>query len=246
MSSGFWFVDRNNKEQGPVGKDDIVGMIRAGSINRESHIWSAGLNDWKMAGQVEDFAAHFLPAGPPARNLSVDPKRQALIVLQDKRAITAALILAASFLPFVGGLAPVSIVGIHSSVTAMNQALGLMMRFGSTGRGQGAPPIGDITAALDILLVLYVVPISAIVVLFAALTTGRSRFWAFLNGLMSVALPIVVPLIAVALVTAALPKDIQALFGQSLSGFDLNNVGVGFWAIACLGLLQIFFSFRRS
>ena len=176
MSSGFWFVDRNNREQGPVSKDDIVGMIRAGSIKRESHIWSAGLNDWRMADQVEDFAAHFLPAGPPARNLSVDPKRQALIVLQDKRAIIAALILAASFLPFVGGLAPVSIIGIHSSVTAMNQALGLMMRFGSTGRGQGAPPIGDITAALDILLALYAVPISAIVVLFAALTTGRSRF----------------------------------------------------------------------
>jgi GYF domain 2 len=65
MSSDFWFLDREHKQCGPVGEDELVRLVRTGTIGRETQIWSAGMTEWRMAGQVDRFAPLFGPPGPP-------------------------------------------------------------------------------------------------------------------------------------------------------------------------------------
>jgi hypothetical protein len=65
MSSDFWFLDREHKQSGPVGEEEFVRLIMEGTIGRETQIWTAGMNEWRMAGQVDRFAPLFGPPGPP-------------------------------------------------------------------------------------------------------------------------------------------------------------------------------------
>jgi hypothetical protein len=66
MSAGFWFLDREHKQCGPVGEEEFVRLIRAGTIGQETQMWTAGMSEWRMAGQVDPFAALFGASGPPA------------------------------------------------------------------------------------------------------------------------------------------------------------------------------------
>jgi hypothetical protein len=66
MSSDFWFLDREHKQCGPVGEEEFVRLVRAGTISPDTQIWSAGMTEWRMAGQVERFAPLFGTSGPPA------------------------------------------------------------------------------------------------------------------------------------------------------------------------------------
>ncbi len=65
MSSDFWFLDREHKQCGPVGEDELVRLVRAGTIGRDTQIWAVGMTEWRMAGQVDRFASLFGPPGPP-------------------------------------------------------------------------------------------------------------------------------------------------------------------------------------
>ncbi len=64
MNSDFWFLDREHKQCGPVGEDEFVRLIRRGTISRETQIWTAGMSEWRMAGQVDRFAPLFAASGP--------------------------------------------------------------------------------------------------------------------------------------------------------------------------------------
>jgi hypothetical protein len=65
MSADFWFLDREHKQRGPVGEEEFVGLVRQGTIGRETYIWSTGMTEWRMASQVDRFAALFGTSGPP-------------------------------------------------------------------------------------------------------------------------------------------------------------------------------------
>jgi hypothetical protein len=66
MSSDFWYLDREHKQCGPVGEAEFVRLIRGGTIGRETQIWTAGMSEWRMAGQVDRFVPLFGASGPPA------------------------------------------------------------------------------------------------------------------------------------------------------------------------------------
>jgi hypothetical protein len=40
-------------------------LIKEGTISRDTQIWTAGMSEWRMAGQVERFAPLFGTSGPP-------------------------------------------------------------------------------------------------------------------------------------------------------------------------------------
>jgi hypothetical protein len=63
MSTNFWYLDRDHTQRGPVGEDEFVRLIGQGAITRETLIWTAGMTEWRMAGQVPNVTALF---GPPA------------------------------------------------------------------------------------------------------------------------------------------------------------------------------------
>jgi hypothetical protein len=67
MSSNFWYLDRDHTQRGPVGEDEFVRLIRQGVIIRETLIWTAGMGEWRVAGQVPTVSALFGPSAPAAR-----------------------------------------------------------------------------------------------------------------------------------------------------------------------------------
>jgi hypothetical protein len=64
MSSNFWYLDRDHTQRGPVGDDEFARLIRQGVITRETQMWTAGMTEWRMAGQVPNVSALF--GGPRA------------------------------------------------------------------------------------------------------------------------------------------------------------------------------------
>ncbi len=67
MGEEFWFLDVEGNQQGPVGKDEFVRLIRAGSISQRTTIWAAGMADWQPAGQVDSLSSLFARTQPPPR-----------------------------------------------------------------------------------------------------------------------------------------------------------------------------------
>ncbi len=65
MSAGFWFLDHEHKQCGPVGEEEFVRLIRAGTIGRDTQMWTTGMSEWRIAGEVERFAPLFGASGPP-------------------------------------------------------------------------------------------------------------------------------------------------------------------------------------
>jgi uncharacterized protein DUF4339 len=64
MSSNFWYLDRDHTQRGPVGEDEFVRLIRQGAITRETMMWTAGMTEWRPAGQVPNVAALFGASAP--------------------------------------------------------------------------------------------------------------------------------------------------------------------------------------
>ncbi len=64
MSSNFWYLDRDRTQLGPVGEDEFVRLIRQGAVTRETLMWTAGMGEWRMAGEVPNVAALF--GAPPS------------------------------------------------------------------------------------------------------------------------------------------------------------------------------------
>ncbi len=64
MSSNFWYLDRDHTQRGPVGEDEFVRLIRQGVITRETMMWTAGMSEWRPAGQVPSVAALFGASAP--------------------------------------------------------------------------------------------------------------------------------------------------------------------------------------
>jgi GYF domain 2 len=66
MSANFWYLDRNRTQLGPVGEDEFVRLIRQGAVTRETLMWTAGMGEWRMAGEAPNVAALFGPTAPAA------------------------------------------------------------------------------------------------------------------------------------------------------------------------------------
>src|SRR5271155_1596052 len=65
MSSDFFYLDREHKQCGPVGREGLVRLIGEGAISGETLIWTSGMTEWRMAAQVEGVAPLFGPSTPP-------------------------------------------------------------------------------------------------------------------------------------------------------------------------------------
>jgi uncharacterized membrane protein YhaH (DUF805 family) len=63
----FYYLDGARNQQGPVPSDEIARLARAGSIRRDTMVWSAGMAEWSAAGQVGELAPLFAQAAPPPR-----------------------------------------------------------------------------------------------------------------------------------------------------------------------------------
>ncbi len=62
-----WHVAENGETKGPFSEPDLARMAASGSLTRASHVWTAGQDGWKAAGDT-DLARLFsmIPPPPPA------------------------------------------------------------------------------------------------------------------------------------------------------------------------------------
>lgn len=166
--------------------------------------------------------------------------------LNDKRALIATVIIAASFLPFIGaGNSTASLIDIQSQVNVAKQGLRLVGGFLGPD-GPGSSSSDGVAGGLNLLLTLYLVPATAAIVILLALTSRGTRLSGVVNGILAVTLPIAVPMIAGVLFLSTLPKELRALLAQRGGGPDFTSFGIGVWVITALGVAQLGFSFRRD
>ncbi|MGB0798299.1 MAG: SPFH domain-containing protein [Planktomarina sp.] len=62
-----WHIAVNGETKGPFSKANLGRMATNGEVTRETHVWTAGQDGWKTAGQVQELAQLFtvLPPPPP-------------------------------------------------------------------------------------------------------------------------------------------------------------------------------------
>jgi hypothetical protein len=173
------------------------------------------------------------------------PEQSALdLFLRDRRAWVGVAIIAASFLPLFGaGTSTTSLINVQSQVNAASQVMATM---GALAGPAGMGSAGQMTGSLNLLLVLYLVPLTAAAVVLMALIARGTRVWGIASGAAAVILPIAVPLVAGSLFMSALPEQLQAIIAQSGGGSGFTSLNIGVWVLALLGAVQLFFSFQRG
>ncbi len=63
-----WHLAEQGQTRGPFSRADLGRMAADGSLSRETHVWTAGQDGWKRAGEVDELAQLFtiLPPPPPS------------------------------------------------------------------------------------------------------------------------------------------------------------------------------------
>jgi len=67
MSEAQWYVAMQGKQEGPFSEREVVARVHDGRINRQAHVFSAGMATWAPISSVMEFAAAFgsAPNVPP-------------------------------------------------------------------------------------------------------------------------------------------------------------------------------------
>jgi uncharacterized protein (TIGR00266 family) len=65
MSETQWYVAVGGRQEGPMAEGEVIARIRAGSIDRSAHVFSAGMAGWVGVTTVAAFAAAFGGAATP-------------------------------------------------------------------------------------------------------------------------------------------------------------------------------------
>lgn len=60
-----WHVAVDGQARGPISRDELAGMARAGQMARDSLVWTEGQEGWKPAGEIPDLASIFAAMPPP-------------------------------------------------------------------------------------------------------------------------------------------------------------------------------------
>lgn len=62
---GIWYIGINGQQQGPLGTQQIIDMIRAGQLNQTAYVYGQSQPQWTPIAQVPVFQQMFAMAAPP-------------------------------------------------------------------------------------------------------------------------------------------------------------------------------------
>jgi len=60
-----WFYAQDGQRQGPVTQEQLIGLIRAGSIRPQDLVWTEGMPQWEPVAQIAPLAREIAPAPCP-------------------------------------------------------------------------------------------------------------------------------------------------------------------------------------
>lgn len=68
-----WYVAVSGQQEGPMSAEEVMGRVRSGRLDRNAHVFSAGMKNWTAIGSVPEFASAFGggAAAPPPPPLGV-------------------------------------------------------------------------------------------------------------------------------------------------------------------------------
>ncbi len=185
-----------------------------------------------------------------AQDLGGNPLAQRL--LGDWKIVFAALTLLGCMLPYLtigGGLfnsrtESASLFGVGSTIGQVIDVTYQMENLGRSFQNQrnvqrNSQDVEGLRWSLRLGYLLYLVPIFAVWLIVAKVRGKAARNLAMVQGLTSVALPILVPMLFSAAMYAQIPADARQLT-QNLGGlFNVGFLGLGFWVMAIAGVAQL-------
>ena len=65
MNDGLWYIGINGQQQGPLGTQQVLDMIRTGHITQSAYVYGQASPKWTPILQVPTFAGAFHSATPP-------------------------------------------------------------------------------------------------------------------------------------------------------------------------------------
>lgn len=66
MNDGaIWYIGINGQQQGPLGTQQVIDMIRTGQITQTAYVYGQSLPQWTPIATVPTFAPAFATAAPP-------------------------------------------------------------------------------------------------------------------------------------------------------------------------------------
>lgn len=68
-----WFHATDGEKSGPLSLEDMQALLRAGHIDGDTKIWTAGFDGWRKLRDVEAFAAILTEVTPPSPPPSSSP-----------------------------------------------------------------------------------------------------------------------------------------------------------------------------
>ena len=60
-----WHIAVNGATKGPFSRADLGRMAQGGELTRDTHVWTAGQDGWKKAGEITELAQLFTVMPPP-------------------------------------------------------------------------------------------------------------------------------------------------------------------------------------
>ncbi|MCZ7894714.1 RDD family protein [Agrobacterium salinitolerans] len=67
-----WYYAAGKDQKGPVGEDEISGLIKSGQITKETIVWREGMDDWQRAVEQPELSSAF--STPPPLPNTPSPK----------------------------------------------------------------------------------------------------------------------------------------------------------------------------
>ena len=63
--ASVWYIGINGQQQGPLGTQQVIDMVRAGQLNQTAYVYGQSQPQWTPIAQVAAFAPLFANAQPP-------------------------------------------------------------------------------------------------------------------------------------------------------------------------------------
>ena len=155
-------------------------------------------------------------------------------LLADWRPMLAALSLIACLFPYAS-LGPQS-ASLLTVVSHMGDAIDALNMVRGMG-GRGGPDFAGLAMALRLTYLLWLIPITAVAVLFCTFTGRPNQKVALIHGAACVVTPIFVAVVVGIAVASSIPPEFRRLAGRNL--FDVGLFGLGAWLIVGLGAAQL-------
>jgi hypothetical protein len=65
MPTPAWHIAEAGASVGPFSSEQLAQAVAASRVTRETLVWSAGMSEWRAAGEIEALTGLFAASPPP-------------------------------------------------------------------------------------------------------------------------------------------------------------------------------------